>query len=439
VSVLSPPPLPSLTSHPGARWQVAAAAVLVHLCIGSVYAYSVFQEPLHALHGWSKQQVTLAFSLAIVFLGLTAATGGATMRRLGPRRCALLAAAGWGGGLALAGLGVWLGWLWLFWLGYGVIGGIGLGLGYAPPVTALILWFPDRRGLATGMAVCGFGFAAMIAAPAANALMNHLGAPRTGVPLTFVVLGLGYGVAILFASLGLRMPASAAAVAAGKPGFGNPGAVNPGARPIAGSMDATQLTAHQAVRTARFWLLWTMFFLNICAGITLISLASPMGQDVYHLTPAQAAVLVGLIGIANGAGRLGWSTASDFLGRPATYILMFALQLTLFAVLPAVASAGAFEACLVVILTCYGAGFAVGPAFLADMFGTRHAGAIYGLLLTAWSAAGLAGPQLGALLRQTTGSYTGVLRAITVGLGVALILAVVLSVILKRNRQAGAR
>jgi OFA family oxalate/formate antiporter-like MFS transporter len=401
-------------ARPRDRWLVAVAAVAVHLCIGSVYAYSVFKKPLGKLHGWSESEVTLAFSLAIVFLGLTAATGSLWMGRLGPRRCAMLAAAGWGGGLLLAALAVSLGKLWLFWLGYGVIGGVGLGLGYAPPVTALIRWFPDRRGLAAGLGVCGFGFAALLAAPAADALML-----RVGVPRTFVYLGLGYGLILLLAALGLRMPGGPAGPTAAAPT----------------GQGGNDRTVGQALRTLKFWLLWTLFFLNICAGITLIALASPFAQEAHGLTRAQAAVLVGLMGVANGTGRLAWSAVSDYLGRPGTFILMFLLQIAVFAALPSVASAPWFEAGLMVILTCYGAGFAIGPAFLADMFGTRHVGAIYGALLTAWSAAALAGPQLGARLRHVTGSYTGVLHAIALGLTLALVLAVLLGLSLARARR----
>jgi OFA family oxalate/formate antiporter-like MFS transporter len=281
-------------------------------------------------------------------------------------------------------------------------------------VTALIRWFPDRRGLAAGMAVCGFGFAALIAAPTANALMA-----RFGVPRTFLAMGLGYGVILLIASVGLRMPeASGIAANAAAPGVDS------------------DLTVAQALGTTRFWLLWAMFFLNICAGIMLIALASPMAQETHHLTAPKAAMLVGLMGIANGCGRLLWPGASDYLGRSGTFILMFLLQIAVFAALPAAPSAPWFGAGVLAILSCYGAGFAIGPAFLADMFGTRHTGAIYGVLLTAWGAAAVAGPQLGAVLRQATGSYRGALHIITMGLAVALALSVMLRLLLAHGRKA---
>jgi OFA family oxalate/formate antiporter-like MFS transporter len=431
MTTLAPPIPPPVTApaRPWLRWRVAAAAVLVHLCIGSVYAYSVFQVPLHQLHGWTKPQATWAFSLAILTLGLTAAIGGKWMLRLGPRRCAMLAALGWGGGLMLAGLAAWAGKLWLFWLGYGLLGGAGLGLGYAPPVTALIHWFPDRRGLATGLAVCGFGFGALICAHAASALMSPL-----GLPLTFVTLGAVYGCAIFAASLGLRLPDPAVSTSRDRKGAETPSVHQDQPLPHGRGSLGTDLNLSEALRTSRFWLLWTMFFLNICAGIMLINLASPMAQEMHHLTAAQAAALVGVSSVANGLGRLGWSAASDFLGRSATFMLMFLLQIGAFLALPALASAGLFEADLALILTCYGAGFAISPAFLADMFGKRNVGAIYGVLLTAWGIGGVVGPQLGARLREATHSYTASLHVITAGLALALVLAIVLRLTLARTR-----
>lgn len=366
------------------RWSIPPAAVAIHLCVGSVYAWSVFNKPVEALHpAWPRGAAAYTFSIAIALLGLSAAFGGTWLERHGPRRAATVAAVLFGGGLLLGGVAVQLGWLWLLYLGYGVIGGAGLGLAYVSPVSALIKWFPDRRGLATGMAVLGFGGGALIAAPLKEMLIR-----LHGVGPTLLILGACYGAIMLAAAQALRRP---------PPGWTPDGWTPP---PGAGSAD---LTMPMAVRTRQFWLLWGMLFINITAGISILAQGSPMMQDMFARTPEQAAAMLSVIAGFNAFGRIFWATLSDWLGRRAVFMLFFAIQALLFAAIPGLGAAGSwglFQVAVVVIFTMYGGGFATIPAFLADMFGARNVGAVHGVILTAWSAAGVAGPILITRLRE---------------------------------------
>jgi MFS transporter, OFA family, oxalate/formate antiporter len=415
--------VPEQTYDSTTRWKIAMSAVAIHLSIGSVYAWSVFVKPLQTLFGWSKPELTATFSIAIVMLGLSAAFGGSWMEKNGPRKSATLSGICFGIGILGAGLASYLGSLPLLYLTYGVIGGVGLGMGYISPVSTLLKWFPDRRGLATGMAVFGFGAGALITGPIATKLIGVV-----GVPSTFLVLGSIYLIAILSASRVLRFP----------PKGYSPEGWDPSTAKSSGYRSDRDYELKEALATPQFWLLWLLFFVNISAGIMLISLASPMAQEIVGLTAAQAGVMVGMMGIFNGAGRLLWSTSSDYIGRATTYGTMFVIQIVLFIVLPQLRSVLLFQGAFFLVMTCYGGGFATCPAFIADLFGSLRAGAIHGVALTAWSAAGIFGPTLGALIREWTGSYSGALYIITGSLVVALLSTIAISVTLRRKTQAHA-
>lgn len=382
---------------PGRAW-IAAAAVAVHICLGSVYAWSVFLPALAREAGWTKAQATWAFSLAIATLGFTAALATPLTRRLGPRRAVALSAGLFGLGVAGAGLAVHLRALPLLYLSYGLVGGMGLGLGYVPPVTTLMGWFADRKGLATGLAVGGFGLGALLGSFAAEALLK-----RFGCAPAFVILGLVYACGIFLASRLLRLPDD-----------GNPTAEVPARTGVLGE--------------PRFWLLWTLFFLNIATGILLIALARPMLEEAGAGRAALPAVTaVALMGLFNGLGRFGWASLSDRVRRLRIWGLMFILQGLTFLLLRAVGSPLALAVGLWVIASCYGGGFALCPALVADLFGPDRGPKAYGLALTAWSAAALLSPPIAAQLREITGSYTVILGlcalASLAGLGLVALLA----------------
>lgn len=379
------------------RWLVPPAALAIHLCIGQAYALSVFKIPLTRVIGitqstaddWSQRQLAWIFTLAIFFLGASAAVWGRWLERVGPRRSGVVAAACWAGGFLLSAVGVQLHQILLLYLGYGVLGGCGLGLGYITPVSTLIKWFPDRRGMATGMAIMGFGGGAMIASPLSQMLMDRFkSATSVGVTQAFVVLGCVYGVAMLAGAFGFRLP----------PPDWKPAGWQPAVK-ARSLVSSNHVRVEAAVRTPQFWLLWAVLFLNVTAGIGILEQASPMIQEVFHgvVTPGAAAGFVGLLSLFNMGGRFFWSSMSDFIGRKRTYTVFFCLGAALYIALPAAGRAGSvpiFVSCAVVILTMYGGGFATVPAYLSDLFGTYQVGAIHGRLLTAWSCAGIAGPLL---------------------------------------------
>lgn len=375
------------------RWLIAASAVGIHASIGSVYAWSVFNKPLEMAYGWSKNEIALTFSLAIIFLGLSAAILGRYVEKHGPRRAGLVAGTFWGVGLLGAGIATYLGNIYLLWLTYGCIGGIGLGVGYITPVSTLVKWFPDRRGLATGLAIMGFGFGALAGAPVFNYLIEHW-----GISECFFAIGAAYMVIMYASSLYLEKPPEGwmpEGMIEGKPA-GRRRAVR----------DISQMTANEAARTKPFYGLWIIMFINISCGIAVIYAASPLAQESLGVTAIEAATIVGLMSLFNGLGRLGWASLSDYLGRPNTYTAFFVIQIAAFYILPNITSVLLFQVVLYLILTCYGGGFATLPAYIGDLFGTKQLGAIHGYVLTAWSAAGLAGPQLAAYIRTVTGSYT---------------------------------
>lgn len=364
------------------RWLVPVGAVAVHVCIGSVYAWSTFNRPIKALFPndpWWFSPPYTTFTMALMLLGLSAAVGGPWVERRGPRVAATAAALFFGTGLVIGGIGLALKQSFLVFLGMGVIGGIGCGLGYISPVSALVKWFPDRRGMATGMAIMGFGGGAFLAG-----YLNVLFIDMLGVARTVIVLGLVYLIVMLIGARILRRP----------PEGWMPAGWTPPVQTKA-MIATTSLTRNAALRTPQFYLLWGILFINVTAGIGILAQASPMMQDLFQKTPLAAAAVVSLISLFNAGGRFFWASCSDYIGRRNTYVTFFVVQFGLFLLIPGFAAQGnwvLFEASLFVIFTMYGGGFATIPAFLADLFGTDNVGAIHGSVLTAWSAAAVAGP-----------------------------------------------
>ncbi len=394
-----------IVAEPGFnRWLVPPAALAIHLSIGQAYAFSVFKLPLTRVLGvtesaagdWKQTELAWIFTIAIVFLGLSAAVFGRWLEHAGPRKSGVAAACCWGLGFFISAFGIRTHQIWLLYLGYGVLGGCGLGLGYITPVSTLIKWFPDRRGMATGMAIMGFGGGAMIASPLSQLLIDHYKSPSSvGVSETFVTLGVIYLAAMLSGAFLFRVPAPGWAPAGWQP----PAAVS------GGLITRRHVHVDSAVRTAPFYFLWAVLFLNVTAGIGILEQASPMIQEVFKgaVKPSAAAGFVGLLSLFNMAGRFGWSSLSDRIGRKATYAAFFTLGPVLYVTLPyagRIGSVALFVACAALILTMYGGGFATIPAYLSDLFGTQYVGAIHGRLLTAWSAAGVAGPVLVNYIRE---------------------------------------
>lgn len=445
------------------RWRVPPASIAIHLCIGSVYAWSIFNLPLTRIFGvvtpaaddWTLGHVQWIFSIAIVVLGLAAAMAGRWLEAVGPRMVGVVAACCWGGGFLVGGLGIALHQLWLVYLGYGVIGGCGLGLGYVSPVSTLIRWFPDRRGMATGLAIMGFGGGALIGAPlkdffirlfyrapeylgssddvelvteagrryaevgnslsevvviGANDVANMImpgaegvyvvGTGSAGVAQTFVVLGLTYFAVMLAAAFSYRVPAPGWQPA----GWTPPDAIHRARRMI----DTHNVHVSHAHRTPQFWQLWIVLCFNVTAGIGVIGVARNMMSDIFGTTlpgivdAGFAATYVIMISVFNMLGRFFWASTSDYIGRRNTYWIFFALGIVLYLSIPYTANQVSanpsvvwlvyFYAATMLIFTMYGGGFATIPAYLADIFGARHVGAIHGRLLTAWSVAGVLGP-----------------------------------------------
>lgn len=381
------------------RWLIPPAALAIHLSIGQVYALSVFKTPLVERSGTSESAVSVIFIIAIAMLGLSAAFGGKWVERNGPRKAMFVAASCWALGFLVSAFAIGIGSLWLVYFGYGVIGGIGLGIGYISPVSTLIKWFPDRPGLSTGMAIMGFGGGAMIASPLSNRLLQSFGAsPTEAIVPAFVTLGIAYFVFMMLGVVTARVPPEGWT----PPGYTPERQQETGRR---GRMQtAADVSADQALKTPQFWLVWTVLFCNVTAGIGILEQASPMIRDFFpQLSAAAAAGFVGLLSIANMAGRFGWSTTSDYIGRKPTYIMFLGVGAVLFFLVATVGSTAValFVVLNLVILTYYGGGFATVPAYLKDLFGTEQVGAIHGRLLTAWSAAGIAGP---VIINVLTGS-----------------------------------
>jgi MFS family permease len=393
-----------IVAHPGySRWLVPPAALAIHLSIGQAYAFSVFNLPLSRLIGgttsapadWSLSTLGWIFSIAIVFLGVSAAIWGAWLERVGPRKAMFASACCFGAGFLVGALGIRTHQFWLLLLGYGVIGGIGLGLGYISPVSTLIKWFPDRPGMATGMAIMGFGGGAMIGSPLAVTLMGMFKASAThGTAEAFVTMGIIYFLFMLIGVFLVRIPPPNWKPAGWKPSAAQQQLVA-----------VRQMHVSEAWRTTQFRLLWAVLFLNVTAGIGVLGQASAMIQEVFpgRITAAAAAGFVGLLSLANMVGRFFWSSISDKIGRRHTYMIFFALGALLYFSVPTAGRIGSvllFVSLYAVILSMYGGGFATVPAYLRDLFGTVEVGAIHGRLLTAWSAAGIVGPVLVNYIRQ---------------------------------------
>lgn len=412
------------------RWLVPPAALAIHLCIGMAYGLSVFWKPLERAIGltapkvcenlslvealvttdcdWRRSDLVMIFTLGIVFLGLSAAVFGHWLERAGPRKAGVAAALCWGGGFLISAIGVHLHQLWLLWLGLGIIGGIGLGLGYISPVSTLIKWFPDRRGMATGMAIMGFGGGAMIGSLLADFLMMHFRSDTSvGVMETMFVIGLIYIVFMLGGAFGYRVPPD---------GWKPEGWEQPHDKAHA-MITSGNVHLDNAHKTPQFWMIWIVLCMNVSAGIGVLATASPMLQEIFggqligepNLTTAElratpeklaavagiAAGFVALLSLFNAFGRIMWASLSDYIGRKNTYYCFFILGILLYAAAPTLAKMGSpvlFVAAFCFILTMYGGGFATVPAYLADIFGTQFVGAIHGRLLTAWSTAGVLGP-----------------------------------------------
>jgi MFS family permease len=385
------------------RALVPPAALAVHLSIGQAYAFSTFNLPLTKLIGlthsvpgdWDTKEVGWIFSIAIAILGLAAALFGRWVERVGPRKSMLAAALCFGGGFIVSAIGVHYHWILLVYLGYGVLGGCGLGIGYISPVSTLIKWFPDRPGMATGMAIMGFGGGALIGAPLSVLLMDHFKSPTSnGVLETFVTMGVIYFMFMMIGVYSVRVPADG-----WKPAGWTPPATPPRL------VTQAQVSVDEAWRTPQFWLLWVVLCMNVTAGIGVLGQASPMIQEIFsgRVSAAAAAGFVGLISLFNMIGRFFWAGTSDYIGRRNTYMIFFALGIVLYSSVPTLGHAGSlplFVAAFAVILSMYGGGFATIPAYLRDVFGTLHVGAIHGRLLTAWSVAGVLGPQLMTYIRD---------------------------------------
>jgi OFA family oxalate/formate antiporter-like MFS transporter len=390
------------TNNP-TRWPVAVAGCVMQVALGAVYAWSVFRIPLSKAHGWTVSQVTLTFELAILMLGFASFAGGLWMKRVGPRTVAVTAGVCYGLGEMLAGhVGDNLV---LLYLSYGVLGGIGLGLGYIVPLATLIKWYPDKRGMISGIAVAGFGAGALITAPLAERLITQV-----GVSQTFTILGLIYLLAVAGAGLLMKNP----------PEDYHPVGWQPQASQVA-QQSGPHHTFKEALHSWQWYGLWSILFLNSVAGISIISQASPMAQELTGASAVAAASLVGIISIGNGAGRFLWAWFSDFVGRRRVFLMMFVAQAIVFGVLSRAHSFGVLAFLAILVLLCYGGGFGTMPAFAADFFGAQNVGSIYGLMLTAWGAAGVVGPSLIAWVRQTSGNYTDALELIA---GIMLVSAV---------------
>jgi MFS family permease len=391
-------------AKPGfSRWLVPPAALCVHLCIGQAYAFSVFNLPMTKLLGisastpddWKLTDLGWIFSIAIFFLGASAAVCGRWVEEGGPRRAMFTSGLCWAGGFFLSAIGVYSHALWMVYLGYGFFGGIGLGLGYISPVSTLIKWFPDRPGMATGMAIMGFGGGAMIASPLSVWLMAHFStATHVGVAETFIALGIIYLCFMWVGAAIVRVPA---------PGWAPEGYVAPAKASAMITMNDVHV--YDAIKTPQFWLIWWVLCLNVTAGIGVLGQASAMSQEMFpgHITPLAAAGFVGVLSLFNMIGRFFWASTSDIIGRKNTYFCFFAIGTVLYCLVPWTGSIGSvalFVLCFVVIMSMYGGGFATVPAYLKDMFGTRYVGAIHGWLITAWSMAGIFGPVLVNYIRQ---------------------------------------
>ena len=401
------------------RWLIALAAIAIQLSIGAAYAYSVYTTPISSEMGWAPKEITYAFTIMMALGGISAAFFGGFVEKNGPRKSAIVAAFLFGFGQAGAGFAIQIDSLILFLLTYGFLSGLGLGVGYIAPISTLVKWFPDRRGLATGMAVMGFGAGALITAPVAANLIGSY-----GVSTTFYILGISYFILILVGASYIAPPPE------NWMPKGMQQAIDSGKKVM--KKDLAQLTAKEAVKTRRFWMVWSMMLINVSAGIMIISVASPMSQEMIGLSAAGAATLVGVMGVFNGGGRLGWAALSDYIGRPTVFTIFFILEIIAFTMLPNIGNVLIFQAMILIIVSCYGGGFSNLPAFIGDLFGTKQLGAIHGYLLTTWSLGGIIGPAIVSQIRERTDSYVPVFYVFIVLASIAFVISLLIRWDIKR-------
>ncbi|HEP1456136.1 TPA: OFA family MFS transporter [Streptococcus pyogenes] len=370
------------------RYIIAIAGILLHLMLGSTYAWSVYRNPILQETGWDQAPVAFAFSLAIFCLGLSAAFMGNLVEQYGPRLTGTVSAILYASGNMLTGLAIDRKEIWLLYIGYGVIGGLGLGAGYITPISTIIKWFPDKRGMATGFAIMGFGFASLLTSPIAQWLIE-----TEGLVATFYLLGLIYLIVMLFASQLIIKPTAAEIAILDKKRLQNNSYLIEG------------MTAKEALKTKSFYCLWVILFINITCGLGLISVVAPMAQDLTGMSPEMSAIVVGVMGIFNGFGRLVWASLSDYIGRRVTVILLFLVSIIMTISLIFAHSSLIFMISIATLMTCYGAGFSLIPPYLSDLFGAKELATLHGYILTAWAIAALTGPMLLSITVEWTHNY----------------------------------
>ena len=401
------------------RWLIALSAIAIHLSIGGAYAYSVYKNPITTQLGWQESQVTIAFTIMMGLAGFSAAMFGSFVEKQGPRRSAMLAAVLFGLGQAGAGVAIAIDSVVLYWLTYGLLSGLGMGIGYIAPVSTLVKWFPDRRGLATGMAVLGFGSGALLTAPIAARLMEAI-----GIASTYYTLGVSYFILMIAGALYIAAPKKGEVE-------GSETISKYGSSKV---RELAQMTAREAVKTKQFWMLWAMHLINVSAGLMMISVASPMSQEIVGLSVAGAATMVGLMGLFNGGGRLIWAAASDYIGRSNVFVIFFIIQLIAFITLPFTTNVILFQVFIFLVVSCYGGGFSNLPAFASDLFGTKQLGVIRGYLLTTWSLGGIFGPMIVTAIREATNSYIPVFYVFSALIATSFILSLLLKSKVKKLR-----
>ncbi|HHJ6970508.1 TPA: OFA family MFS transporter, partial [Streptococcus pyogenes] len=370
------------------RYIIATAGILLHLMLGSTYAWSVYRNPILQETGWDQAPVAFAFSLAIFCLGLSAAFMGNLVEQYGPRLTGTVSAILYASGNMLTGLAIDRKEIWLLYIGYGFIGGLGLGAGYITPISTIIKWFPDKRGMATGFAIMGFGFASLLTSPIAQWLIE-----TEGLVATFYLLGLIYLIVMLFASQLIIKPTAAEIAILDKKRLQNNSYLIEG------------MTAKEALKTKSFYCLWVILFINITCGLGLISVVAPMAQDLTGMSPEMSAIVVGAMGIFNGFGRLVWASLSDYIGRRVTVILLFLVSIIMTISLIFAHSSLIFMISIATLMTCYGAGFSLIPPYLSDLFGAKELATLHGYILTAWAIAALTGPMLLSITVEWTHNY----------------------------------
>ncbi|HES1692596.1 TPA: OFA family MFS transporter [Streptococcus pyogenes] len=370
------------------RYIIATAGILLHLMLGSTYAWSVYRNPILQETGWDQAPVAFAFSLAIFCLGLSAAFMGNLVEQYGPCLTGTVSAILYASGNMLTGLAIDRKEIWLLYIGYGVIGGLGLGAGYITPISTIIKWFPDKRGMATGFAIMGFGFASLLTSPIAQWLIE-----TEGLVATFYLLGLIYLIVMLFASQLIIKPTAAEIAILDKKRLQNNSYLIEG------------MTAKEALKTKSFYCLWVILFINITCGLGLISVVAPMAQDLTGMSPEMSAIVVGAMGIFNGFGRLVWASLSDYIGRRMTVILLFLVSIIMTISLIFAHSSLIFMISIATLMTCYGAGFSLIPPYLSDLFGAKELATLHGYILTAWAIAALTGPMLLSITVEWTHNY----------------------------------